>query len=163
MIEPGRKARAFRARDQHGETHTLKDYHGHWLVLYFYPRDNTPGCTKEACQFNDLLKDIQKLGAKVLGVSPDSEKSHLKFADKFNLSFPLLADQRNKDDEPRICKAYGVWQEKKNYGKTYMGIVRTTYIIDPEGRVAHRFDRVKADGHAEKVLHKLNELMAQPA
>ncbi len=160
MIEVGKKARAFKGKDQDGNTHQLKDYAGRWLVLYFYPKDNTPGCTKEACQFSDGLPEFGKLQVAVLGVSPDSEASHRKFVDKFGLKFPLLADPKNEEGTPKLCDAYGVWQEKKNYGKTYLGVVRTTYLINPEGRVAHRFDRVKADGHAEVVLKTLRELQA---
>lgn len=160
MIDVGKKARAFKAKDQDGRTHQLKDYAGKWLVLYFYPKDDTPGCTKEACQFNDALAGFGKLGVPVLGVSPDGEASHGKFAAKYSLGFPLLADPRGEGDAPKLCAAYGVWQEKKNYGKTYMGVARTTYIIDPKGKVAYRFDNVKADGHADQVLAKLKELAA---
>jgi peroxiredoxin Q/BCP len=160
MIDVGKKARAFKAKDQDGNTHQLKDYAGQWLVLYFYPKDNTPGCTKEACQFSEELPKFSKLDAPVLGVSPDSEQSHRKFVDKFDLKFPLLADPKGEDGTPKLCDAYGVWQEKKNYGKTYMGVARTTYIIDPDGKVAHRFDKVKADGHAEQVLATLKELQS---
>ncbi|MFW5652986.1 MAG: peroxiredoxin, partial [Planctomycetota bacterium] len=122
---------------------------------YFYRKDNTPGCTKEACEFRDLMPEFDKLGAEVevLGVSPDSEKSHTNFVSKFDLNFTLLSDPpAEKGAPPPMCNAYGVWQEKKMYGRTSMGIVRTTYIIGPDQTVLHRFDKVKAAGHAEKVL-----------
>lgn len=152
MIEIGRKAPAFKLTDQHGKPHALADYVGKWVVLYFYPKDDTPGCTKQACQFRDAKRKLASRGAVVLGVSPDSEASHQRFAEKFELSFPLLADP-----DKAVCEKYGVWQEKKNYGRTYMGVVRTTYVIDPTGKVAARFDRVKVADHDAKVLSTLDE------
>ncbi|HEX7008662.1 MAG TPA: thioredoxin-dependent thiol peroxidase [Phycisphaeraceae bacterium] len=152
LVEVGRAAPAFALKDQSGRSHRLADYRGKWVVLYFYPKDDTPGCTTEACQFRDLEQKIQAQGAAVLGVSPDDESSHRKFADKFSLPFPLLADPGAD-----VCRRYGVWQEKTNYGRTYMGVVRTTYLIDPKGKVAHRWDKVKADGHAQAVLASLQE------
>lgn len=146
-IEPGQPAPPLELKDQAGKTHRLADHAGRWVVLYFYPKDDTPGCTKQACAFRDADAELRRRGVTVLGVSPDDEKSHAKFAKKFSLPFPLLADP-----EHAACEAYGVWGEKSMYGRTYMGVTRTTYLIDPEGRVAHRWDKVKVDGHADEVL-----------
>ena len=156
MIDIGRKAPSFSLPDQAGKTHKLADYAGRWVVLYFYPKDSTPGCTKEACGFRNAAADLKKAGAVVLGVSPDDEKSHAKFADKQSLNFPLLADTGQK-----ACEKYGVWQEKSMYGKKYMGVVRTTYLIDPAGKVRCRWDKVKVPGHVEEVLASL-ESQAKP-
>jgi peroxiredoxin Q/BCP len=124
------------------------DYRGKSsIVLYFYPKDDTPGCTIEACSFRDQLKDFEAVGAIILGVSPDDPKSHAKFAEKFALPFPLLSDV-----DHGIAEAYGVWKEKTNYGKTYMGIERTTFVIDKDGKIAKVYPRVKVDQHSEKVL-----------
>ncbi|MEM8834850.1 MAG: thioredoxin-dependent thiol peroxidase [Planctomycetota bacterium] len=153
LIEVGKKAPAFNLADQAGEKHRLSAYAGQPVVLYFYPKDDTSGCTKQACQFRDDLPKFEKLGAAVLGVSPQDTKSKAKFADKHELNFPILAD-----DEAKISDKYGVWQEKSMYGKTYMGVVRTTYVIDANGKVAHRFDKVKVPGHAEAVLDALKDL-----
>lgn len=145
-IEEGKKAPAFTLRDQHGETHSLKDFAGSPVVLYFYPKDDTSGCTAQACQFRDQRPRFEKLGCAVLGVSPDDEKSHAKFATKHDLNFTLLADPGAK-----VCDQYGVWQEKSMYGRKYMGVVRTTYLIAPDGKVAQRWDKVKVPGHVEEV------------
>lgn len=153
VIEPGQPAPAFALNDQHGEPHKLADYRGRWVVLYFYPKDDTPGCTKEACQFRDASDSLQRRGAVVLGVSPDGEASHQRFADKFDLPFPLLADE-----DKEVCQQYGVWQEKTNFGRKSMGVVRTTYLIDPQGKVAHRWSKVKVDGHSDAVLKQLDAL-----
>jgi peroxiredoxin Q/BCP len=153
MIEPGQPAPDFTLPDQHGRDLRLSDLRGTPVVLYFYPRDNTPGCTTEACAFRDARADYEKAGAKVLGVSPDSVASHLKFAEKFNLPFTLLADT-----EKAVCQAYGVWQQKTLYGKTSMGVVRSTFVIDPEGIVRHVFPRVKVNGHCDEVLAALQTL-----
>ncbi len=150
LIEPGRTAPDFTLPDQHGEKHRLKDYRGRWVVLYFYPKDNTTGCTKQACQFRDDLPDFRKSDAVILGVSPDDTRSHQRFADRHNLPFTLLADT-----EHQVCTRYGVWQEKSMYGRKFMGVVRTTYLIDPAGKVAHRWDRVKVADHAQAVLQTL--------
>ncbi|MEX0653760.1 MAG: thioredoxin-dependent thiol peroxidase [Phycisphaeraceae bacterium] len=152
-IEVGKAAPAFTLKDQQGQPHRLADQRGRWVVLYFYPRDNTPGCTKQACQFRDAADTFTDHNVTLLGVSPDDESSHAKFADKFALPFPLLADH-----DARVCRKYGVWQEKNMYGKKFFGVVRTTYLIDPRGKVAHRWDKVKVDGHADAVLARLNEL-----
>ena len=148
----GRKAPAFKLPDQAGEIHQLKDYRGQWVILYFYPKDNTPGCTKEACQFRDASRKISRRNTVVLGVSPDSQASHEKFADKLGLSFSLLADEG-----ATVCKKYGVWQQKTLYGRKFMGVVRTTFLIDPDANVAHRWDRVKVPDHADDVLATLDQ------
>ncbi len=155
LIEPGKAAPAFTLPDQAGNKHRLSQYKGQWVVLYFYPKDNTPGCTTQACGFRDHEKAIQKRGAVVLGISPDDEKSKAKFAGKYDLNFPILADQGAE-----VCGKYGVWQEKSMYGKTYMGVVRTTYLINPNGKVAQRFDKVKVKGHTEAVLEALDAATA---
>ncbi len=147
LIEVGEAAPAFSLPDQAGTTHKLADYRGRWVVLYFYPKDDTSGCTAEACQFRDDLPRFRKKDAVVLGVSPDAAASHKKFADKYKLPFTLLADT-----EKEVCQRYGVWQQKSMYGRKYMGVVRTTYLIDPKGKVAQRWDKVKVPGHAEAVM-----------
>lgn len=152
LIKEGAKAPAFTLPDEAGEKHALKDYAGSPLVLYFYPKDDTSGCTSEACQFRDLLPKFEKLGCPVLGVSPDSSKSHAKFIAKHELNFTLLADEKNDDGVPPVCEKYGVWVEKSMYGRKYMGVQRTTYLIDADGKVARRWDKVKVPGHAEEVL-----------
>ena len=131
----------------------LKDFAGKNVVLYFYPRDNTPGCTKESCGFRDQLKAFEKSGTVVLGVSTDSVASHEKFATKFELPFPLLADEKHT-----VCEKYGVWVEKTNYGKKYWGILRTTFLINKKGKIAAVWKRVKVDGHVEAVAEKIAEL-----
>ncbi|TVQ63318.1 MAG: thioredoxin-dependent thiol peroxidase [Phycisphaerales bacterium] len=150
LIEPSKKAPAFTLKDQEGKTHKLSDAAGKHVVLYFYPKDDTSGCTKQACQFRDDLPKFKKAKAVVLGVSPDDEISHARFAAKHNLNFTLLADPGSK-----VCEKYGVWQEKSMYGRTYMGVVRTTYLIGPDGKVVRRWDKVKVPGHAEDVLGEL--------
>ena len=157
-IEEGKKAPAFTAVDQDGKKHALKDYAGKPVVLYFYPKDNTSGCTKEACAFRDLLPKFKRGKAVVLGVSPDSAASHLRFIEKHDLNFTLLADVKDADGTPKLCAKYGVWQEKKNYGRTYLGVVRTTYLIGPDGKVARRWDKVKVAGHVEQVLDAVKAL-----
>ena len=146
-IEVNDKAPEFTSLDQNGEKIALKDYKGKWVVLYFYPRADTPGCTIEACSFRDSFKRVEKIGALVLGVSPDTPKDQKKFADKFDLPFTLVADADKK-----ICNAYGVIQEKNMYGKKVMGVMRTTFIIGPDGKIKHIFHKVKPEGHAEEVL-----------
>ena len=150
MLEIGSKAPGFTLLSDEGKKVSLKDFAGKKVVLYFYPRDMTPGCTKEACSFSENNSKLQKAGAVVLGISADSVESHKKFRDKYNLKFPLLSDP-----EKEAIQKYGVWQEKNMYGKKSMGIVRTTYIIDETGKIAHVFPRVKVDGHTEAVLKKL--------
>ncbi len=155
MIEPGKAAPAFHLPDQGGNKHRLSQYKGQWVVLYFYPKDSTPGCTTEACDFRDAQAELKKRGAVVLGISPDDTKSKAKFAGKHGLNFPVLADEG-----AAVCEKYGVWREKSMYGRTFMGVVRTTYLINPSGKVARRFDKVKVKGHAEAVLAALDELPA---
>jgi peroxiredoxin Q/BCP len=153
LIDSGKKAPAFDLKDQHGETHRLSDESGKPVVLYFYPKDDTPGCTKETCDFRDHLPRFKKSKAAVFGVSILDEASKAKFATKYDVTFPLLADASHE-----VAEKYGVWQEKSNYGRKYMGIVRTTYLIGPDGKVAKRWDNVKVDGHADEVLAAVNAL-----
>jgi len=148
----GQKAPDFSVTDDSGKTVKLSDLKGKKIVLYFYPKDDTPGCTKEACNFRDGIAAIKKLGAVVLGVSADSVESHRKFKTKFDLNFPLLADTDRK-----IIEAYDVWQEKSMYGRKYMGIVRTTYIIGKDGKITHIFPKVKVNEHAEEIMAALKE------
>lgn len=152
-IAPGSKAPAFTLPDQNDNKIKLSDFKGQWVVLYFYPKDDTPGCTTEACQFTSGLKSLEKLKAKVLGVSADSTESHRKFIAKHKLKVTLLSDL-----DHAMIEKYGVWQLKTNYGKEYMGIVRTTYLINPDGKVAHVFEKISAEGHAQEVTEKLTEL-----
>jgi peroxiredoxin Q/BCP len=153
LIDPGQKAPAFSLNDQHGKSHRLSEYLGQPLVVYFYPKDDTPGCTKEACAFQDSLPKFRPSKAAIVGVSVLDEASKARFADKYRLTFPLLADPDHE-----VAAKYGAWQKKTNYGRSYMGIVRTTYLIGPDGKVAKRWDRVKVDGHADAVLKAVNEL-----
>jgi peroxiredoxin Q/BCP len=152
-IEVGRKAPAFSLKDQAGKTHTLAQYAGKPVVLYFYPKDDTPGCTREACDFRDSAAALKKRKAVVLGVSILDVASKKKFADKHGLDFPLLADP-----DHAVAEKYGAWVQKTLYGRTSMGVARTTYLIDPAGKVARRWDKVKVDGHAEEVLGALDQL-----
>jgi peroxiredoxin Q/BCP len=148
LIEPGTKAPAFTLKDQQGAAHKLSQYIGRPVVLYFYPKDDTPGCTTESCDFQSRLPKFGKAAdAVVLGVSILDKKSKAKFANKHGLTFPLLADA-----EHEVAEKYGVWQEKMRYGRKYMGIVRTTYLIDAAGKVAKRWDKVSVEGHADDVL-----------
>lgn len=151
--EPGTQAPAFELTDQAGETVSLDALRGRWVVLYFYPRDDTPGCTREACSFRDVHGDLAAAGAVVLGLSPDRASAHAKFAAKHGLPFQLLVDT----DDHATARAYGAWGLKKNYGKEYEGMVRSTVLIDPEGRVAKVWPRVKPDAHGEEVLRWLRQ------
>ena len=153
LVEPGRKAPAFSLPDQEGRTHRPKDYAGRPLIVYFYPKDDTPGCTKEACAFRDALPDFKKGKAAVLGVSVLDTASKAKFARKHKLNFPLLADP-----EHEVADRFGAWQKKRLYGRTYMGVARMTYLIGPDGKVVRRWDNVKVDGHAADVLRAVDEL-----
>jgi peroxiredoxin Q/BCP len=150
LIDEGKKAPGFSLKDQDGNLHKLSDYVGKSVVLYFYPKDDTPGCTKESCDFRDNLVRFNASKASVLGVSILDEQSKAKFAKKYGLTFPLLADADHE-----IAEKYGVWQKKLRYGRSYMGIVRTTYLIGPDGKVAKRWDKVSVDGHAGDVLNAL--------
>src|SRR5688500_16025039 len=146
LIDAGRKAPAIATKDQKGQTQGLPDDAGRPVVLYFYPKDDTPGCTKETCDFQAHLPRYAPRKAAVLGVSILDEKSKAKFASKYGVTFPLLADPDHE-----VAEKYGVWQEKSRYGRKYMGIARTTYLIGPDGKVLQRWDNVKVDGHAEAV------------
>ncbi len=150
LIEPGKKAPAFALKDQDAKTRRLADYAGRPVILYFYPKDDTPGCTKEACAFQAGLPKFKPSKAAVLGVSILDEASKARFAKKYGLDFPLLADA-----DHAVAEKYGVWQEKSNYGRKYMGIARTTYLIGPDGKVRKRWDNVKVDRHADEVLAAL--------
>lgn len=150
MLQEGQPAPAFALKDGAGHTVSLSDLRGRPVVLYFYPKDDTSGCTKQACDFRDGHAQIRDRGAVLLGVSPDNEKSHAKFAAKFDLPFTLLCDP-----EGRIADAYGVWKEKSMYGRTYMGVERTTFLIDAEGVIRKIFPKVKVDGHFDAVFAAL--------
>ena len=152
-IEVGKKAPAFALTADDGTKVKLSDLQGSPVVLYFYPKDDTPGCTKEACAFRDRHAEMEQLGAKVLGVSPDPVESHVKFRDKYSLNFPLLADP-----DHAVADKYGAWREKNMYGKKSMGIQRSTYLIDAGGKVAKVWQRVQVDGHDEQVLEALKAL-----
>jgi len=150
MLKIGDKAPEFNLVADSGEKISLKDYRGKKVILYFYPKDMTSGCTVEACDFRDNIKKIEKKNAVVIGVSPDGTKSHIKFKDKYELPFTLLSDESKK-----MLEDYGVWQEKSMYGRKYMGVVRTTFVIDEKGKIEKIFEKVKVDGHVEEVLKSL--------
>lgn len=152
-LEEGSKAPAFTLASDSGTKVKLSDLKGSPVVLYFYPKDDTPGCTKEACAFRDRQADLTKLGAKVFGVSPDDVASHVKFRDKYELNFPLLADPDHK-----VAEKYGAWREKNMYGKKSMGIQRSTFLIDADGKIAKVWKRVQVDGHDQQVLDALKQL-----
>lgn len=150
MLEKGKKAPAFTLKNQNGETISLNDFKGKNVILYFYPKDNTSGCTAEACSFRDDFPKFEKTDAVILGVSPDSVESHKKFEQKYNLNFDLLSDEKKE-----VLEKYDVWKEKSMYGRKYMGVVRTTFIIDPEGKIKKVFRKVKVNGHNKEVLEAL--------
>lgn len=150
MLKVGDKAPAFNLTSDSGKKIALKDLKGKTVILYFYPRDMTPGCTTQACEFRDNMSKLKRKKTVVLGVSADSVERHGKFRDKYDLNFPLLADE-----DKVACKAYGVWKQKMLYGKKFMGILRTTFIIDPKGKIAQIFPRVKVKGHVEAVVEAL--------
>jgi peroxiredoxin Q/BCP len=152
-LEIGSKSPAFELPDEHGNHVSLKEFEGQWVVLYFYPRDDTPGCTTEACEFTEGLDGFRELDAVVLGCSPDSPEKHRKFIAKHDLGVRLLSDPGHE-----VMEAYGAWGEKKMYGRTSMGVIRSTVLIDPDGKVAHHWAKVRAAGHAAKVREKLEEL-----
>ncbi len=153
MLEVGTKAPEFCLPNQDEVEMCLRDLKGKWIVLYFYPKDNTPGCTTEACDFTEALPDFSALDAVIMGVSPDSPKKHRNFIEKKDLKITLLSDE-----EKEVCELYDVWKLKKNYGREYMGVVRTTYIIDPDGKIVAAWDKVRVKGHVEAVKEKLKEL-----
>ena len=152
-IAVGVIAPSFKLADQNGKMHTLSDYKEKWVLLYFYPKDNTPGCTKQACAIRDEFPSFKKLNCTVFGISIDSEASHKKFETKFELPFTLLADT-----EKKMVNAYGVWSPKKLAGREYFGILRTSFLINPEGKIAKVYEKVKPELHAEEVLHDLKTL-----
>jgi peroxiredoxin Q/BCP len=152
----GRSAPKFTAPDREGKITTLQDFNSRWLVLYFYPKDNTPGCTTEAIEFTGKLAEFQSLNAQVVGISPDSIASHGKFIDKHNLEIILLSDP-----EHQIAEDYGVWQLKKFMGKEYMGIIRSTFLIDPSGNIDHIWSSVKVKNHVDTVLAQVRYLSSQ--
>lgn len=149
----GTKAPAWKALDQEGLMQASKNYLGQWVILYFYPKDDTPGCTTEACSFRDGFAKFKRAGIEVIGVSVDSVKKHAKFVEKYSLPFTLLADEDKK-----IVEAYGVWGKKKFMGREYMGTNRVSYLIDPKGKIAKVYDKVKPDEHADEVLADVKEL-----
>ena len=152
MLDVGKKAPDFSLLNQDEKKISLKDFIGQKVVLYFYPKDETSGCTKEACSFSDDLPKFSKIDAAILGVSPDSVKSHKKFSEKYKLKFDLLADE-----EKKIVEMYDVWKEKSMYGRKYMGVERTTFIIDEKGKIKKIFNKVKVDGHNKEVLEALKD------
>ena len=156
MLEIGTKAEGFCLPNQDDEEICLRDILGRWIVLYFYPKDNTPGCTTQACGFTEALPDFTSLDAMILGVSPDSPEKHRKFIEKKSLKITLLADE-----EKELCKLYKVWQLKKFMGKEYMGVVRSTFIISPTGEIAAAWEKVRVKNHIEEVKAKLIELQAE--
>jgi len=153
MLNIGDTVPDFCLPNQDEEEICLRDIKGRWIVLYFYPKDNTPGCTTEACDFTAALPEFEGLDAIVLGVSPDSPRKHRNFIEKKDLKITLLADE-----EKELCNLFGCWQLKKNYGREYMGVVRSTFIIDPEGKVAAKWEKVRVKGHVDEVKAKLAAL-----
>jgi peroxiredoxin Q/BCP len=153
MVDVGQKSPDFCLLNQDDVEICLRDLRGKWIVLYFYPKDNTPGCTTEACEFTEAAPDFSSLNAIILGISPDSTKKHRNFIEKNKLGITLLSDESKE-----TLESYGVWQLKKNYGREYMGVVRSTFIIDPEGIVRAKWEKVRVKGHVEAVKEKLREL-----
>lgn len=153
VLQVGAKAPDFELLDEMETPRKLADYRGNPLVLYFYPKDDTPGCTKEACNFRDDYSAYQEAGVEILGVSPDTPKSHTKFKQKFGLPFPLLADT-----EKEVLNTYGVWGKKKSFGREYDGVLRTTYVIDSEGKIANVFENVRPADHSEQVLTAIKNM-----
>jgi peroxiredoxin Q/BCP len=154
----GDTAPDFQLKDQNGNDVKLSQYRGKHVVLYFYPKDDTSGCTREACDFRDEHSALELAGAVVLGVSPDDTRSHLRFATKYSLPFPLLADTERK-----VCDAYGVWGEKSLYGRKFLGVTRATFVIDTQGKVARVWPKVKVEGHVEEILQTLKEEAPAPS
>jgi len=148
------KASPFTLKNQDEKEATLEDFYGHWFILYFYPQDDTPGCTTEACDFSQLRSTVEEM--QIVGISPDSPESHKRFIDKYQLSIELLSDP-----DKEVMEAYGVWGLKKNYGREYEGVIRSTFLISPEGEIVYSWKNVKAKGHAQKVIKKLSDLSFQ--
>lgn len=154
-LQPGDPAPELALPDEHGTVHRLSDRTGRWTVVYFYPEDDTPGCTTEACQFRDVNDRIESEDAEVWGISPDGAASHARFRSNFGLPFALLSDE-----DHAVADRYGAWGMKKNYGREYEGLIRSSFLVGPDGRIAKAWPRVKADGHAEQVLEALREARA---
>ena len=150
VLSAGEKAPEFELKDSEGVVHNLSDYKGQTIVVYFYPKDDTPGCTKEACSFRDAYEDFKQAGVEIIGISPDTEKSHSKFIDKFDLPFILLSDP-----DHAVCEAYGVWGLKKYMGREYEGVYRTTFVIGPDGEIKRVFENVRPADHSQEVLEEL--------
>ncbi len=150
VLSEGMKAPGFELQDSKGMIHKLSDYAGETIVVYFYPKDDTPGCTKEACSFRDSYADFKKAGVTIIGISPDKVESHKKFKEKYALPFTLLADP-----DHAVCEAYGVWGLKKSFGREYEGVFRTTYVIGPEGEIKRVFENVKPSDHSQEVLEAI--------
>ena len=155
MPQPGDPAPDLALPDEHGTIHRLADRKGRWTVVYFYPEDDTPGCTTEACQFRDLNERIESEAAEIWGISPDDGASHTRFRSKYGLPFTLLSDVDHK-----VAERYGAWGLKKNYGREYIGLIRSSFLVGPDGRIVKAWPRVKADGHAAQVLDALREARA---
>lgn len=155
MLQVGNNVPAFSALNQNGNAVNATDLRGRWAVLYFYPKDSTPGCTQEACDFRDANEILQSLGCKIFGISKDSAKSHTNFISKYELPFDLLSDTTVE-----LCQSFGVWVEKSMYGKKYFGIQRATFLINPNGQIVHVWENVSVNGHANEVLEKLKEKLA---
>lgn len=150
VLSAGNQAPEFELVDSKGIVHRLSDYQGQTIVLYFYPKDDTPGCTKEACSFRDNYQDFKDEGVEILGISPDSEASHAKFTDKYELPFILLSDP-----DHQVCEAFGVWGLKKSFGREYEGVYRTTFVIGPEGKIKRVFENVNPSDHSQEVLEEV--------
>jgi len=157
-LKQGNPAPGFSLPGSGGQTIALSDYKGQYVVLYFYPKDDTPGCTKQACGFRDHLSEFEKLDCAVIGVSKDKPEKHDKFTEKHDLNFPLASDE-----DGAVCEAYGVWKEKSMYGKTFLGIERSTFLIDPDGKIAQIWRKVKVPGHVEEVRDALENLQQKAA
>ena len=155
MIKEKEKAPFFELNNSEGEKVRLEDFREKPVVLYFYPKDDTPGCTTEACNFRDDYSEINKLGVEIIGISPDSERSHTKFIEKYKLPFTLLADENHK-----VCELYGVWALKKSFGREYFGVKRTTFLIYGDGNIAKVFKNVKPTDHSKEVIEQIKELLA---
>lgn len=152
MLKTGEKAPSFKLQDSEGKVHSLEDYHGKTIVVYFYPKDDTPGCTKEACSFRDDYSAFKEAGIEIIGISPDTIESHQKFSEKYDLPFTLLADPDHE-----VSKSYEVWGQKKSFGREYEGIFRTTFIVGPEGKIKRVFENVKPSEHSQEVLEEISE------
>ena len=153
MLETCQSVPQFSLPDQNGKIHNINDYKDQWVILYFYPKDLTPGCTTEACNFQEALPDFNAIDAVIFGISKDSPEQHKKFVSKYNLQFSLLSDEHSD-----VCEKFGVWQKKSNYGKEYMGIVRSTFLVNPEGKIARVYPKVNVKEHHQEILNDLKTL-----